>query len=101
MVSHVAPEGFAHCASGLDDAEESSLSMTLEGKEDDAASSSIALSPDARVLCEYCVWVLLYMEGGGEWAPVSGVDDVGHSDTTLSFDGQAIAFPLIALDVAQ
>ena len=50
---------------------------------------------------EYYVWVFLYMEGGGEWAPVSNVDYVGHSDNMITFDGEAVNFPAITLALAE
>ena len=36
---------------------------------------------------DYYLWVFLYMEGGGEWQPVSGVDYVAHTDEMITFDG--------------
>ena len=50
---------------------------------------------------EYYVWIFLYMEGGGEWAPVAGIDYFGHTGSTLVFDGQPVIFPDIALSMAE
>lgn len=50
---------------------------------------------------EYYVWVFLYMEGGGEWAPVSGVDYVGHTAELVTFDREAVNFPSIVLEMAE
>ena len=50
---------------------------------------------------EYYVWVFLYMEGGGEWAPVPGVDYFGHSAETITFDRAAVNFPSITLEMAE
>ena len=49
---------------------------------------------------EYYVWVNLYMEGGGEWAPVNDVDYVGYSAEPVVFDGTAISFDDISLSIA-
>ena len=50
---------------------------------------------------DYYVWVFLYMEGGGEWAPEPGIDYFGHSDELISFTGAAVAFAPITLAMAQ
>ena len=47
------------------------------------------------------MWVFLYMEGGGEWAPVSGVDYVGHTAELVTFDREAVNFPSIVLEMAE
>ncbi len=50
---------------------------------------------------DYYVWVNLYMDGGGEWAPVNGVDYVGYTDEPVVFDGTAISFDDISLSLAE
>ena len=45
----------------------------------------------------YYVWIFLYMEGGGEWMPVSGVDYTGHTSEMIVFDGSPVIFDDIAL----
>ena len=50
---------------------------------------------------EFYVWVNLYMEGGGEWAPVNGVDYLGYTDTPVTLDGSPLAFDDIVLELAQ
>ena len=50
---------------------------------------------------EYYLFVFLYMEGGGEWAPVSGIDYVGHTTQTITFDGSPITFPNITVEMAE
>jgi len=49
---------------------------------------------------DYHVWVNLYMDGGGEWAPVNGVDYVGYTAEPVVFDGTAISFDDISLSIA-
>jgi hypothetical protein len=49
---------------------------------------------------EYHVWVNLYMEDGGEWMPVNGIDYTGSTATPLSFDGSAVTFDDISLELA-
>ena len=49
----------------------------------------------------YYIFVFLYMEGGGEWAPVSGIDYFGHSEEAIVFDGSPIVFPDINLSLAE
>ena len=49
---------------------------------------------------EYYVWVNLYMEGGGEWMPINGVDYTGSTAAPISFDGAAVAFEDIDLSIA-
>ena len=48
----------------------------------------------------YYIWVFLYMEGGGEWMPVSGIDYSGHSAEAIVFDGSAVVFDNIDLILA-
>ena len=48
----------------------------------------------------YYIWVFLYMEGGGEWMPVSGIDYSGHSADMIVFDGSPIVFDDINLVLA-
>lgn len=50
---------------------------------------------------DYYVWVNLYMDGGGEWAPVNGVDYVGYTADPVVFDGTAISFDDISLSLAE
>jgi len=50
---------------------------------------------------EFYVWVNLYMEGGGEWAPVNGVDYLGYTEVPLTLDGSPISFEDIPLELAQ
>ena len=50
---------------------------------------------------DYYVWVNLFMEGGGEWAPVNGVDYVGYTADPVNFDGTAISFADISLSLAE
>ena len=50
---------------------------------------------------EYYVFVFLYMEGGGEWAPVPGVDFFGHTTEPITFDGSPVDFPAINLEMAE
>ena len=49
---------------------------------------------------EYYIWVFLYMEGGGEWMPTSGIDYSGHSSEPYMFDGSPITFTDISLTLA-
>lgn len=49
---------------------------------------------------EYYVWVNLYMDGGGEWMPVNGIDYTGSTADPISFDGSAVSFDDISLDLA-
>ena len=49
---------------------------------------------------EYYVWVNLYMEGGGEWAPVNGVDYIGATNAPIAFDGTPVSFDDISLSLA-
>ena len=50
---------------------------------------------------DYYIWVNLYMEGGGEWAPVNGVDYVGSTEDPVFFDGTAVSFTDIRLGLAE
>ena len=49
---------------------------------------------------DYYVWVNLYMEGGGEWLPVNGIDYTGSTSDPISFDGSPVSFDDIALSLA-
>ena len=49
---------------------------------------------------DYYIWVNLYMEGGGEWAPVNGVDYAGYTPTPITFDGSPVSFDDISLNLA-
>jgi hypothetical protein len=49
---------------------------------------------------EYYLWVSLYMEGGGSWVPVNGVDYTASSDAPLSLDGSGMIFEDLTLQVA-
>ena len=50
---------------------------------------------------DYYLWVFLYMEGGGEWQPVSGVDYVAHTDEMITFDGSPVDFSELSLTIAE
>ena len=49
---------------------------------------------------EYFIWVNLYMEGGGEWMPINGVDYTGASAGSVVLDGESFQFDDIYLDIA-
>ena len=49
---------------------------------------------------EYYLWVNLYMEGGGEWVPVNGVDYTGYTKEPVVLDGSPISFDDISLEIA-
>jgi len=49
---------------------------------------------------EYHVYVILYMEGGGEWMPTFGVDYVGVDSPDFSFDGTPVNFGDIPLEIS-
>lgn len=50
---------------------------------------------------EYYLWVNLYMEGGGTWVPVDGVDYVGASAGKITLGGsEPIVFEDIVMEVA-
>lgn len=49
---------------------------------------------------DYYVWVNLYMEGGGEWLPVNGIDYTGSTSEPISFDGSPVSFDDISLSLA-
>jgi len=49
---------------------------------------------------DYYVWVNLYMEGGGEWLPLNGIDYTGSTSDPISFDGSAVSFEDIPLNLA-
>ena len=50
---------------------------------------------------DYYIWVNLYMEGGGEWAPVNGIDYAGYTATPITFDGSPVSFEDISLTLAE
>ena len=52
-------------------------------------------------LGEYHLFVAVYMEGGGEWQPASGIDYMYSSAETFSFDGSAIDFGEVELKLAE
>ena len=49
---------------------------------------------------EYFIWVNLYMEGGGEWAPVNDVDFTAYTPSTVIFDGSPIRFDDMTMELA-
>ena len=49
---------------------------------------------------EYYLWVNLYMEGGGEWVPVNGVDYTGYTAEPIVLDGSPVSFDDISLELA-
>ena len=49
---------------------------------------------------DYYIWVNLYMDGGGEWAPVNGVDYAGYTAAPVTFDGSPVSFDDISLTLA-
>ena len=49
---------------------------------------------------EYYLWVNLYMEGGGEWVPVNGVDYTGYAAEPVVLDGSPASFQDITLELA-
>ena len=49
----------------------------------------------------YYIFVFLYMEGGGEWAPVSGIDYHGNTSEPIVFDGSPVMFSDINLSLAE
>ena len=49
---------------------------------------------------EYYLWVNLYMEGGGEWVPVNGVDYMGYTTEPVVLDGSPISFDDINIELA-
>jgi len=49
---------------------------------------------------EYYLWVNLYMEGGGEWVPVNGVDYTGFTTEPIVLDGSPVSFDDISLELA-
>ncbi len=49
---------------------------------------------------EYYVWANLYMEGGGSFIPVNGVDYTGVTDSTQTFDGSPFLSPDLRLNLA-
>ena len=59
----------------------------------------IAIHPVTAV-GEYYVWFNMYMDGGGEWIPVNGVDYTGSTAGKLTFDGSPVSFDAVTLEVA-
>lgn len=59
----------------------------------------VAIHPVTAV-GEYYVWFNMYMEGGGEWVPVNGVDYTGNTTTKITFDGSPISFETVTLEIA-
>ena len=49
---------------------------------------------------EYYIWANLYMDGGGEWAPVNDVDYTGSTAAPVSLLGESFAFEDITLEIA-
>ena len=49
---------------------------------------------------EYYLWFNLYMEGGGEWVPVNDVDYTGSTADPIVFDGSAVSFEGVTLELA-
>ena len=49
---------------------------------------------------EFYLWVNVYMEGGGEWMPVNGVDYTGFTSEPIVLDGSPLAFDDISLELA-
>ncbi len=49
---------------------------------------------------EFFIQVSLYMEGGGQWTPINGVDYTGASSNSVVLDGQSFEFDDIYLDLA-
>jgi hypothetical protein len=50
---------------------------------------------------EYYIYVSLYMEGGGEYQPMAGVDYVGATPAKLDFDGGLLKFDDIEMKMAE
>jgi len=50
---------------------------------------------------EFFVWANLYMEGGGRYIPINGVDFVSSTDEALIFDGGAVHFGDMRLTLAE
>ena len=48
----------------------------------------------------YYLWVNLYMEGGGTWVPVDGVDYTAVSEAPLELDGTVRGFGDLSLGLA-
>jgi len=48
----------------------------------------------------YYLWANLYMEGGGEWTPVNGIDFTGNSAQPVTLGGDALQFDDITLQIA-
>jgi len=52
-------------------------------------------------LGDYFLYVAVYMEGGGEWQPASGIDYMYYSDEAFTFTGGAVDFGEINLIMAE
>ena len=50
---------------------------------------------------EYFVYVSLYVEGGGQYQPMSGVDYIGQTSTKLAFNGGLLKFDDIEMKIAE
>jgi len=50
---------------------------------------------------QYFLYVSLYMEGGGQYQPMVGIDYIGTSAEKLNFSGGALKFEEIEMIVAQ
>ena len=50
---------------------------------------------------EYYIYAALYMEGGGEWVVVSGIDYHVSSTASFRFDGDAVDFGSMELILAE
>lgn len=55
---------------------------------------------DISATGDYFVYVSLYMEGGGTFVPVPGVDYIGQSASALTFDGTAVDIGTLTLNLA-
>ena len=49
---------------------------------------------------EYYVWANLYMEGGGSFIPVNGIDYTGVTDSLQTLDGSPFLSPDLRLNLA-
>lgn len=52
-------------------------------------------------LGEYFLFVAVYMEGGGEWQPASGIDYMYSSEESFSFMGGSVDFGEVNLMLAE
>lgn len=48
----------------------------------------------------YHLWVNLYMEGGGSWVPVNGIDYTAFSEEAMELDGTVRSFADLSLELA-